>query len=151
MIYLGGGLYLSKFDIFSILRGKVLLVDTHSVFEPVSATLLGGQKCHFWAKIRVFRPPTAILTPISVLCPNFFLALDFLGYDLLIICLGRCLSPKKPFRALWKWLFWPQIQVLKPFWPSGPIFSPKLPPKCPNMMFGYVVGSHWYPYRGPGL
>ena len=64
-------------------------------FEPVSAILLRGQNCHFLAKIRVFRPPTAILTPKSALCPNFFLALDFLGYDLLIICLGRFLSPKK--------------------------------------------------------
>ena len=48
-------------------------------------------------------------------------------------------------------LFLPQIQVLKPFLPSRPTFSPNLPPKCPNMMIGHAVGPHWYLYRIPGL
>ena len=44
-----------------------------------------------------------------------------------------------------------QIQVLKLFWPSRPIFPLILPPKCPNMMIGNVMGPHWYHYRTHGL
>ena len=42
-----------------------------------------------------------------------------------------------------------QNSFFVPFWPSGPIFLPKLSTKCPNMMVGHVVGPHWYLHKIP--
>ena len=110
---------------------KTYIGKPSSGLEPVSATILRGQNCHFWAKIRVFWPPTAILTPKSVLCPNFFLALDFLGYDLLIICLGRFLSPKKgPLEHFENGYFGPKFRFWSRFGPLDPFFHQSCPPNA---------------------
>ena len=59
-------------------------------------------------------------------------------------------SKNKLSRAIWKSQFLPEIQVLKPFWHSRPIFSPILPSKYIKMMISLVVGPHMYLYRVPG-
>ena len=89
----------------------------------------------FWPKYQCLLTPQKVFWlfwPLIMHYVQIFLVLRILGYNLLRICMGRFLSQKRLSRALWKLLFLHQIQVLKTFWPSGPIFSPNFAPQMPH-------------------
>ena len=57
---------------------------------------------------------------------------------------------KNAFQSTLKIPIFAKIQVLMPFWPSGPLFLIKYPPNWPHMLLAHVLGPPWYLWGGPG-